>query len=278
MKKIVFFHKNKIRFFWLTGLTFLIVFFPFSQNAGQNQEQEYQIEKAKIYQDVYPLISEADMYCSFRIWEGKLPELRIIGGEREYERVLYNNDDVIYLNQGMKDGLQAGQVFLIVEIGPQIDGFGSLALKRGRARVYYLSEEHASAKVEKACGQVMIGHYLIPFEETEGLLGKDEGFKVPPYEIKGPQGRIIYLQTQFNQIGSGHWALIDLGKEHGFKTGDQLIVYREVVEGAPLHILGNVLIIDAQDRTSTIKVLSSRDAIRLGDCVQRHPNQVDSGN
>lgn len=278
MKKIADFRVNKRNLLGLICVIFLVTALSFGLEDNQNQEKEYQIEKAKIYQDVYPLISEADMYCSFRIWDGEFPELRIIGGEREYERVIYNNDDVIYLNKGMKDGLQAGQVFLIVEIGPSIDGFGSLALKRGRARVYYLSDDHASAKVEKACGQVMVGHYLVPFEEVEGFMGKDKGFRVPPYEIEGPQGRLIYLQTQFNQIGSGHWALIDVGKEHGFKTGDQLIVYREVVEGAPLHILGNVLIIDAQDRTSTIKVLSSRDAIRLGDCVQRHPVQTGTGN
>ena len=236
------------------------------------QKQQYEIKKAIIYQDIYPIISESDLYCSFLIWDKKeKPDLKIVGAEREYERVLFNNDDIVYLNKGKAEGLQPGQLFLILEFERKLGNYGYLVHKRGRARVIHLSEHGATARIEKACSQVMLGFYLVPFEEKEGLAGKDLGYNVPPYKTPGPKGEVIYLYIDFNQIGKGHWALINLGQSDGLKVGDQLIVYREPVKGAPLQIIGNVLVIDVQQHTSTIKVLSCRDAIRIGDFIQFRP-------
>jgi len=217
------------------------------------------------------LVSESDLYCSFLIWEETLPQLKIIGAEREYERVLFNNDDIVYLNQGKKEGLQPGQLFLILEFEREIGNYGYLVHKRGRARVIHLSDHGATARIEKACGQITLGNYLVPFEEKEGFAGQDLGFNIPPYKTEGPKGEIIYLTIDFNQIGRGHWALINLGKSEGVKVGDQLIVYREPVKDAPLQVIGNVLVIDAQEHTSTVKVLSCRDALRIGDLIQFRP-------
>ncbi len=235
---------------------------------ADNQEREHQIEKAKIYQDVYPVISESDLYCSFFILEEERLEAEIMGAEREYEKTLLTDSDIVYINKGKREGLAEGQVFLIVEIGPKIKDFGRLAFKRGRARILALGETKTSAQLEKTCGEVMIGHFLIPFEEKEGILGKDLGYDVPPEESEGLRGNIIYLQRGYRQIGSGHWALIDLGSEDGLLIGQQMIIYRIVKKGAPPQILGNLIVIDIQSRTSTVKILSCKDVLMLGDHVQ----------
>lgn len=236
---------------------------PTSDGLGQ----EYQIKKAKIYQEVYPVISESDLYCSFFILEERL-ELKIIGAEKEYEKTLLTDSDLVYVNQGKRDGLEEGQLFLVVEVGPEIKNFGHLAFKRGRARIQALQETKASAILERTCGQVMIGNFLMPFKEKEGILGKDLGYDVPPEEGEGLKGNIIYFQRGYQQIGSGYWALIDLGSEDGLQIGQQMIIYRIVKEGTPLQILGNLIIIDTQSRTSTVKILSCKDVLMLGDHVQ----------
>ena len=105
---------------------------------------------------------------------------------------------------------------------------------------------------------------MIPFEPKESIIGKDLGFDIPPFEVEGTKGKLIYLETSL-QIGTGGWALIDIGTESGIQVGQQLIVYRKVKEEAPLQVFGNVVVIDVQDTTSTIKVLSCRDAIKNGD-------------
>jgi len=262
------FCRGRIFFIGMLGVGILLMMGGVSR---AQQQRQYEIKKAIIYQDIYPLISESDLYCSFLIWEKEMPDLRIIGAEREYERVLFNNGDIVYLNKGKAEGLQPGQLFLILEFERKLAGYGYLVHKRGRARVIHLSEHGATARIEKACGQVMLDFYLVPFEEKEGLAGKDLGYNIPPYITSGPKGEVIYLYIDFNQIGKGHWALINLGKSDGLKIGDQLIVYREPVKGAPLQIIGNVLVIDVQEQTSTIKVLSCRDAIRIGDLIQLRP-------
>ena len=67
--------------------------------------------------------------------------------------------------------------------------------------------------------------------------------------------------------------MIDLGAEDGIQLGQQMILYREVEKDAPLQILGNVVIVDIQNKTSTIKILSCRDAVRIGDLIMVRPNK-----
>ncbi|MBS3819374.1 hypothetical protein KGY73_07710 [bacterium] len=265
----------KKRIFFSFILSLIIVFgslgSPFA-SVDSNPQQKSQIKKAKIYQDIYPLISEKDLYCSFFILEKEL-DTKIIGAERQYERSLLNESDIIYLNKGEKDGLKPGQVFMVLEVGPPVENYGPLANRRGRARIITLEEERASARIEKSCGKIMLGNFLRPFREKEGLEGKDLGYDVPPKETPGVKGKIIHLQDNFHQLGRGHWALINIGTEEGIQRGQQLIIYRRVKKGVPIHILGNSVVIDAQTHTSTIKILSCEDVIRLGDQIQFHPSQ-----
>lgn len=252
-------------------LPLVVIILVFSTGNGfqsQEQKQEHQIEKAKIFQEIYPIVSESDLYCSFIILDDKNLDLKITGGEREYERVLFGESDTVYINKGKSDGLQEGMLFLILEVGPKVKDFGHIAFKRGKAMITAVEERKAAARVEKACGEVRIGQFMIPFEEKEGLLGKDLGYDVPPVEAEGARGSFIYLQREYNQIGSGGWALIDLGEEDGLYFGQQLIIYRIVEEGAPIQVLGNLVVIDVQKRTATIKVLSCKDVVMLGDRVQ----------
>lgn len=247
---------------------FLIGIFLFAGLTGYAQEQVNEVKRAKIFDEIHPLLSETDLYCSIFVQEGSPPDLRIVGSEREYERELITDGDVVYVNQGEQDGLATGQLFLVYELGPNIPGFGTVAVKHGRARILALSDNRASATIEKSCGAVTAGNYLVPFREEETFMGKDQGYDAPPFEAKGLKGTVIYLQRDFNQIASGHWAVIDLGEEQGVQVGQQLTLYRIVQEGAPLQIFGNSVVIDTQAKTATIKVLSCRDALRIGDLVQ----------
>jgi len=238
------------------------------QELQLEEEQEYEIEKAKIFQEIYPLLSETDLYCSFFVMDDKEPDTRIIGAERAYERVQFNNGDIVYINKGRNDGIEEGQMFLVLELGTAVTEFGPVAFKRGRLRVVALEMNTSSARVEKVCGPVMVGNHLIPFEEQEGRMGKDLGYDVPPYEGAGMRGEIIFLQRHFFQIGSGAWGLINLGESDGLQIGQQLVVYRKLYEGTPLLVFANLVVIDAQKRTSTVKVLSCKDALIVGDLVQ----------
>jgi len=249
---------------------FLLFAAGLSWSLGQGGVQ-VPLEKDKNLQNAYALISESDLSCSFFILDA-MPRLRIMASERGGEKTLLADGDLFYFKAGAESGLKEGQIMAILELGSKVPGLrknsGSLAFRRGRARILRLENGVFSARVEKACAPVLIGDYLVPFEEKEGLLGKDLGFDVPVRGGDVLAGRIVYLDGDLYQIGPGQRALIDLGKDNGLEVGRQLTVFHRAAKDAPLEAVGNVIVIDTGRQSATVKVLSAKDALRLDDIVQ----------
>ncbi len=233
----------------------------FAGSAGQE----------KTLRNAAVLISEADLYCSFFVAD-KAPRLKIVSVPAGIEKTILADGDPFYAAGGTLAGLKEGQVMAIVEAGPSLTGGKAkgvnLMFRRGRAKLVRIDKERVLANVERACAPVMVGNGLVPFVEREGLLGHDLGF---PAKF-GPEGTrtgsIIFLNGEVAQIGSGQWALIDLGAEAGLKFGQQLGVFHPGDKDRPAEPIGNAIIIDAGRGAATIKILSAKDAIRVGDLVQ----------
>jgi hypothetical protein len=241
--------------------------------GGLSFAQESEIRRAKIYLETYPLLTETDLYCSFFILEGPLPELKIIGAERD-EISLHTNGEVIYLSGGTDQGLGKDQVFLILQDGGQVthplkrQSYGPLFFRKGRAKILFADKDKSAARIEGACGAVSVGGYLVPFEVKEALEGKDRGF-VPYQETKNLlSGSVIYLVDELNQVSYGSWVLIDLGREAGIRVGQQMTVFRPAEKNLPRRSIGNGIVVDAQSKTSTLKLLATDDVVRLGDGVE----------
>jgi len=226
-----------------------------------------QVQKAKIYQDEYQMLVDTDLYCSIFILDGERPPMRIIGSERQKEKELLSDADVFYVDKGRADGLEIGQMFLMVGLAQDIGGFGPLATRKGRGRVIRLEEHQAAVRIDKACGAVEVGDYVIAYEDKEGVMGRDQGYgDLDP--AAGKLGKVIYLETDFNITGSGHYAIVDLGQDQGIRLGQQLTVFKRASPNLPREAVSNVVVIDLQKRTATVKLLSGRDAVEIGDEVQ----------
>lgn len=251
----------------IASVALVLISLPGQQNSN-GQAVQHQIEKAKIYQEAYPLISETDLYCSIYAHKGELPDLRITAAEKGEEKILLSDSDIFFINKGKNDGLEIGQVFLIVEMGESLGDYGRLAIKQGRGLIIFLEENRAVARVEKSCGRVMVGNYLVPFEEKESLFGKDLGYEAFSEKDEGALGTIIYLQTDYNQIGSGGWGIINIGESSGIQVGQQMTIYKEIREDLPRVGIGNLIVIDTKTDSATFKVLSCRDSVRKGYLVQ----------
>lgn len=254
---------------------------PAMRQDQPEQQPQDEILRARIYDEIYDLLSETDLYCSFRIHSGDIPDMTIIGADFETERDIYSDGDLMYVDKGRADGLEEGQLFLVLEITSrrawdkdyEFENYGNLAFKKGRARIVDMAEHKSTVVLEKCCDPVRIGSYLVPFEPDESLIGKDLGFDVPPFKADGVSGRIIFMQNDFNQIASGKWALINMGAGDGLHRGQQLLLYRELHVDAPLQVFGNLVVIDVQGETATVKVLSCRDAVNMGDLVMLRPTR-----
>ncbi len=264
----------KKSFAWTVILLFLGTGIVLSGLASGQELQQSQIEKAKIYQEEYPLILDSDLYCSIYVVEKPNFDIRVIAGEKTDEKLLQSDADVLYIDKGKKDGLEVGQMFLVLNVGgwmsSPMSGWysGYLVTRRGKVRIVRLEEDRGIITVEKACGPIMVGDFLTPFEERETVLGKDLGFDTLLEEGAGLNGRIVYLDREYIVVGSGYWGIINLGSDDGLKLGQQLTVYKRVSKDVPRQAIGNVVVIDLQAKTATVKVLSCRDALEEGFEVQ----------
>ena len=215
-------------------------------------------------EDGAPLLTPADLFCSFLVMDMERLDLRITGAEAGIERILLKENDRVYMNKGLESGLAEGQTFTILAPGPAFKPFGRLAFKRGWVRVVQVKDSRSTGEIVQACGEVRVGDFLVPLEETESPVGKDLGYDVDPDNLKGMDGSFLFLQNDFAIIASGQWALTDLGAERGMRVGDQVLIFREKKDTPPTAI-GNAVVIDVQNRTSTVKILSCRDAVIIGD-------------
>jgi len=263
------FPKSRALCFVLTLLAALALSASAAAQTKLGEEPvQHQIERSKIFREAYPLISETDFYCSIYLHDGELPDTRIAAAEKGDEKILLSDADLFYINKGGQNALEIGQVFQIIEVGQNVGGFGRLVTRRGRAQVVFLEDSRAVAKVEKSCGQVMVGNFLLPFEEKESMLGKDLGYEPFAKGEGGVIGSIIYTQGEYNQIGSGGWAIIDIGAEAGIMVGQQMTIFKKQKGDLPREVVGNLVVIDTQPRTATVKVLSCNDPVQKGLLVQ----------
>ncbi len=248
----------------LASLVLIVPGRPFAQET-----QEMSIQKAKIFDETYQLINESDLNCSFYMHEeGKLlPDIQIIGGARMNEKTVFEDGDLIYINKGAADGLEMGQLFLTVGLRAKVGKLGTVMERHGRARVWRLDDRMATAKVEKGCGTIVIGDFLLPFEEEAGEIGKDLGYgDMDPNASK--RGHVIYIENDFHISASGQWALIDMGRQHCVQIGDQLNVFHQARPDLPREAIASAIIIDVRGATSTIKILGAKDAVDIGSEVQ----------
>jgi len=236
--------------------------------------QESPVDRARQEAKTFKLLSDTDLYCSIFVLGRERPDIKILSAERGDEKVLLSDADLCFINRGSADGIALDQVFLVVEAGPDIvdpisrANFGALGHKRGRARVVAVEDERATVRLEKSCGQVMTGYYLVSFVAKDVVLGQDQGVEPAPAEGEGASGRIICLENSLEQIGSGYWAIINLGTESGLAVGQQIIAFRHIQGDLPRQPIASLVVIDAGATWATVKVLTAKDVLQIGTEVQ----------
>ncbi len=231
--------------------------------------QEAEINRAKIFGEYCQLISDTDLYCSIFLYEeGKpFPTVRIVGAERENEKSHFDDNDTVYIDKGKVDGIELGQVFLIVSPGEKVGKYGKVMQRVSRAKVVRIDGEHMSTvRLERSCGGAKIGDVLIPWEEMEGEIGKDQGYG--DVEPGGLTGKVFYIENDFKTAGTGQWALIDLGRRQCVQIGDRMTVFHSARPNLPREAVSSAIVIDVRGGSATVKILSARDAVSVGDQVQ----------
>lgn len=227
---------------------------------------------------LYPLTEEFALQCSaYVVTEKEDDSLRILGSEQGRDKVVMTERDIVYLNRGGNAGVKAGDVYQFHRVAYKIkhpDSGKTVGTKievTGWGRVVLVTDDSASVEVERACDDITEGNYLKPFEKQNVPLALR---RQPADRLTPPSGKadgwVVDIADDHVTAGDNSFVTIDLGSEAGLAPGNLLTVYRVVYpsQPTPRNVVGEVAVLAVRERTATVKVMSSRDAIVRGDRVE----------
>ncbi|HXE76041.1 MAG TPA: OmpA family protein [Candidatus Xenobia bacterium] len=177
----------------------------------------------------------------------------------------------------------------------------------GRLEVVAVNDTTSTALVTEICDPVQMGDILIPFEERPvPTFRPPDGFDRFA-AATSPQGTVIIAQDFVNTAGQGDAVYVNIGSSDGLKVGDYLRFwrwgrvtdfegYKGIVRGQwrhyhgvprdgyipidtktrnrlPRELIGEGMVVHADQRSATVIVSLSLTEIHAGDFVEPQPPQ-----
>jgi hypothetical protein len=220
------------------------------------------------------LADHHDLYCSGSIDDAHEASTLVVAGG-ELEKDMQADDDILYLNQGRNQGVQAGAEYLVVRaeheaIHPATrEALGTYMQRLGHVRVLCAQEETAIAIVLDACTDLKPGDEVLPWRSLEAPMLD----QIPPVDrCQEPsglaQGYVVDGGSdQPTVYGMGNVVHADLGQDEGVRPGSILTIYRDNGD-LPRIVLGEAVVLTVDGTTSTIKLVQSTREARWGDRVE----------
>jgi hypothetical protein len=160
---------------------------------------------------------------------------QIVGGERERERRVYAEGDLVFIDAGSQSGVRVGQEFSVVrprgqfrsEFSRKPGSLGVYTQELGRLRVVRVRDRVSVAEVWRACGGLLLGDLLRPAQERATPQARTETDLDRFAEPTGkPTGRLVLARDGREMVSRDDVVFVDLGAEDGLKVGDYLTVFR----------------------------------------------------
>jgi hypothetical protein len=236
-----------------------------------------------------PVGIEADVYCSG--WVGE-PNERFPGSVTSAERVdnqrSYIQGDILYLDIGTNDGVEAGQEFWLVRPsravyrwGSVLDVLGRVYETPGRVRVICAQQKASIAEIVLSCSDAEVGNFVLPFEPVPiPLVRRTRPLTSCDAPTEKPTGHIVDVRGAITPLSTDTVVFLDLGEKDGLNPGDFLTVYRTAPSSFASKygeghrhadvrtILGEVAILTTKTNTSVGIITSMKDTMAVGDSVE----------
>jgi len=225
-----------------------------------------------------PIGVEADVYCSGYL--GETSEIfpgAIVSAEKEKNQTFFMQGDIVYIDLGERDGIQAGMELTIVR--PQhtvnkwnsdIEAVGRLYLTPGRVRVICAQERSSIAEITYGCAETQIGDFVMAFEPVPvPLVRRTQVATMCDVPNGKVIGHIVETRGAVTPLGTDSVVFLDLGEADGLNPGDFLTVYRPSgrAEGVRT-VLGEASILTTRARTSVAIITLMSDTMGVGDAVE----------
>lgn len=225
----------------------------------------------------YPLGSSADVYCFVRLVEDASAfPFTVVSGEKSLSQKSFSEGDVIYLDGGAEEGVQAGDRFFILNKGRGLDhpvsgsGMGVLYHQIGQVKVLCAQQHTAIAEITYACDPIRAGNVLLPYTPTPvPLVMKPDPTSRCDEPNGKPTGYIVYNRDDVLDVGTDMLVLVDLGARDGLYPGQFATIYRDnPVAGMPRLVTGELGILTVNETYSTAKITNSWTPARAGDRIE----------
>jgi hypothetical protein len=225
-----------------------------------------------------PIGIEADVYCSG--WLGD-PNEKFLGTVASAEKIdnqqSFLTGDIVYLDIGTADGVDAGQEFWVVRPGRTVyqwssvrEELGRIYETPGRVRVLCAQERSAIAEIVYGCAEVEVGDRLLAFEPIPIPLVRRTRLATLCDVPNGKAlGHIVDSKDTVTPLGAGTIVYLDLGEEDGVSAGDFLTVFRVHVRVTSVRtILGEAAVLMTRAHTAVAILTLSNDVMGVGDEVE----------
>jgi hypothetical protein len=225
-----------------------------------------------------PVGAEVDVYCSGYL--GDQDEAfpgRIVNAEKERNQSMFMAGDVLYIDIGSENGVQAGMEFTIVRPSRLVNRWGSerevwgrIYMTPGRVRVLCAQERASIAEIIYSCNEVEVGDFVAPFEPVPvPLVRRTRPASICDTPNGKPIGHVVDTRDAVTPVGTDTIVFLDLGEQDGLNPGDFLTVYHPSTQAEGVRtVLGEAAILTTRTRSAVAIITSMVDFIAVGDAVE----------
>ncbi len=223
--------------------------------------------------NLFPISEEESIQCAGFVSEKEDEGFRIFESENTFKvHIAVSEGDIIYLNRGQEDGIQAGDQYYIRDRVRKIGGHGWLINTTGWLTILAVQSDTATAQITGACRDILKGHYLVPFEPIPVPLVPYQArvTRLTP-ETGQNRGTIIASLEDVRELGSlgrGYLVSIDQGENDGVIPGSIFTIFRYSTSRTPRKVLGELAVLTVHPKTSTALITFSYDYMVRGDLVE----------
>jgi len=225
----------------------------------------------------HPLGSSADVYCFAKlVHDESTYQFTIASAEDILIQSEFSEGDVVYIDGGVAQGVQAGDRFFVEHRMRPLrhpvsnSHLGVVYHSVGQVKVLCAQENTSIAEITYACDPVAIGDVLEPFSPVPVPLVIDPDRTDRCDEPNGkPLGYITFNRDDQTDIGTNWLVFVDLGMADGIYPGTFATVFRDnPVKGMPRLVLGEIGILTVEENYATALVTYAWQPLSVGNRVE----------
>lgn len=212
---------------------------------------------------------------SFLLLEDLKPYGSIIGIHDD--RIIAGEDDIVFTDIGTASYAKGGEKFSIFRSEGTVSHpvtneiMGKKIIPLGMLQLTNVEKKSSRAIIIRNYKEISAGSFLLPYREDRK---REISLKMPHHDLKG---YVLDSYSGANTIAAGDIVHLDIGEEQGGEPGNMLYIVRDVtidqrysegrIDRLPQELLGALVILETNRKTSMALVVKSIDAIYKGDKI-----------